>query len=126
MKNPFKNLDKMATEIPVSKIMVKNIKKIKETDSAQKAIEIMSRYSISGLIVYDSLGSPTGMISEGDLLKKVFHKKKDPEKIKIKEVMNKGLETIRPEKSIGATAALMKRQKISISAYCLLPFPKRW
>ncbi|MEK6916517.1 MAG: CBS domain-containing protein [Nanoarchaeota archaeon] len=113
MKNPFKDLDKIATEIPVSKIMVKNIRKIKETDSAQKAIDIMSLHSISGLIVFDKAGTPVGMISEGDLLKKVFHKKKNPEKTKIKEIMNRGLKTIEPEMSIGETAVLMKKHKIS-------------
>src|SRR3989338_6417971 len=113
MKNLFKKLDKIATDIPASEIMVKDIKTINETETAQKAVELMSKHSVSGLIVQDTTGKTIGIVSEGDLLKKVFLKKKSPAKVRISEIMTRSLETFPPEKSIGETALMMKRLGIS-------------
>lgn len=111
--NLFKSLDKLATEIPISKIMVKDVKKILETDKVQKAINMMAKHSISGLVVCDMKDDPVGMVSEGDILKQVLFKGKDPTKILIKDIMSKGLLTIKPTSSIGETGVLMKKHKIS-------------
>ncbi len=109
----WKSLDKLATEIPISQIMVKDVKKILDTDKVQKAINIMAKESISGLIVCDKNDDPVGMVSEGDILKQVMFKGKDPTKILVKDIMSKGLLTIKPTSSIGETGVLMKKHKIS-------------
>jgi len=116
MKKKFKfmkSLDKLATEIPISEIMVKNIKKIRDNDKVQKAINLMARHSISGLIVCDNKDDPVGMVSEGDILKQVMFKGKNPTKILVKDIMSKGLMTIKPNSSLGETGVLMKKHKIS-------------
>jgi len=112
-KELFKHLDKMATKIPVSDIMVKDIKTLKDENSAKDAVDMMSNLSISGIMIIDKDNKPMGMISEGDLIKKVFHKDKDPKKVKISEIMSKELFTIKPDLSIGECSEIMKNRKIS-------------
>lgn len=109
----LKNLDNLVTQTPVSEIMVKDIKTLDESDSVQKAIDMMAQYSISGILIKNGNGFPSGIISEGDILKKVFHTKEDPKKVKIKDIMTKNLFTINPGKNIGETAELMRRHGIS-------------
>ena len=109
----FKSLDKLITEIPVSEIMVKNIKTLKEDDDVQKVVDLMADFSISGVLIDNADDYPVGIVTEGDVLKKVLHKKKDPKKVRIKDIMTKHLFTITPELSIGETAALMKKHNIS-------------
>ena len=113
MKEFFKSLDKMATEIKISEVMVTEVLTLNQESTVQKAVDLMALHSISGLIVCDDKDYPVGIVSEGDMLKQVFHKKKNPAKVKIKEVMSKKLTTISPELSIGETSVLMKRKSIS-------------
>lgn len=112
-KDIFQNFEKIITRIPVSQIMVKDIKTLNENDSAQQTIELMSKHSISGIIICNDKNIPTGMVSEGDLIKQVFRKGKDPKKVKLKDIMSKELYTIKPTLSIGQTSVLMKQKKIS-------------
>jgi CBS domain-containing protein len=107
------DLDRIITETPVSTIMVRDIKTIKETDTVFDAVNIMSDYSISGLLITDIKDYPVGIVSEGDIIKKVFHKGKDPKKIKISEIMSRHLFTIKPGLSIGEVAVLMKKHNVS-------------
>lgn len=106
-------LEKIVTKIPVSKIMVKEIRTIDQEENVSKVVEFMSKYSIAGLIIVDKTNNPVGMVSEGDVIKKVFSKGHNPKKIKIKQIMSKGLVTISPELSIGQASVLMKKKKIS-------------
>ena len=109
----FKSMDKMITEVPVSEIMVRNIKTLRETDSVQDVLDLMAEYSISGLLIVDKKGLPEGIVSEGDLIKKVFHTGKDPKKILVKDVMSRHLFTIRHDVSIGEAMNIMKKHEIS-------------
>ena len=109
----LKDLDKIITETLVSELMVKDIKTIKETNTVQDAINMMAEYSISGLLITNVKDYPVGIVSEGDLIKKVFHKHKDPGKVKISEIMSRHLFTIKPSLNIGETANLMKKHGVS-------------
>ncbi|MCM2326102.1 MAG: CBS domain-containing protein [Candidatus Woesearchaeota archaeon] len=112
MNRFFKSIDKIITEVPVSGIMTRKVLTLKETDNVQKAIDLLSEHSISGAIITRS-EKPVGMISEGDLLKKVFHKKLDPKTVKLSDIMKEGIYSLPPTKSIGEVAAFMKKHEIS-------------
>ncbi len=112
-KNIIDNLSKTLTAIPVSEIMVKNIKTLHESDTAQKAVNLMAQHSIAGIIIVDKKNKPTGIVTEGDLIKKVFHKNKNSKKILLKNVMSKKLLSIKPSINIGQASALMNRHNIS-------------
>ncbi|MBT7392107.1 CBS domain-containing protein [archaeon] len=113
MKRIYNSIKKMETEIPVSDIMIRNIIKLNGNETIYSAIKKMGEHSISGLIIIDDKENPIGIISEGDIIKKVLMKGKDLKKIKIKEIMTKNLTTISPKKSIGETSTLMQKKKIS-------------
>ena len=109
----FKSLEKKITEIPVSEIMVRDIKTVQDNATVKEAIDIMAQHSISGLLITNEKEYPTGIVSEGDLIKKVFHKNKNPEKIKVSEIMSRHLFTIKPTLNIGETGVLMKKHGVS-------------
>ena len=106
-------LEKVVTKIRISKIMVTDVKTIDQGKTVAKVVELMSNLSIAGMIITDKSNKPVGMVSEGDIIKKVFSKGLDPKKIKIKDIMTKGLVTIPPELSIGQTSVLMRKKNIS-------------
>ena len=107
--NWFKTLDKIVTEIPVSEVMVREVKTLNEDSTVQDVVDLMAKHSIAGLMITNGDSYPVGIISEGDLIKKVFHRRKDPKKVKVKEVMSKKLQTIESDYSIGDTATLMEK-----------------
>ena len=69
--------DKMLFTMPVGEIASKDIIKASENISIQEAAEIMSNYRISCLILIDSQGIPSGIITDRDLRDKVVAKGKD-------------------------------------------------
>jgi CIC family chloride channel protein len=111
--NFFNRINRVITDTPVSEIMVTYIKTLHEKDNVQKAIDMMAQYSISGLLVVNGEGYPLGIVTEGDIIKKVLHKNKDAKKIFAKEIMTPHLFTIKPGQSIGETAEQMKRHNVS-------------
>jgi len=113
------DLDRIVTEIPVSEVMIKDIKKLKENDSVSKAIDMMAKYSFSGMIITNDKNKPIGILSEGDIIKRVFSKKKNPEKIKIKEIMSKDLLTVTPDVNIGRITDIMRKKNISKLPVCV-------
>lgn len=113
MKRILKIIDRVITSIPVSEIMIKDVKTLNLNESSQEAVEMMAKFSISGIIIVDNDENPVGMVSEGDLLKKVFHRKKNSNDVKLKEIMSKGLTTISPNLSVGEVGLIMKKKNIS-------------
>jgi CBS domain-containing protein len=111
--NMFTKIDRIITETLVSEIMATDIKTMYEKDNVQKAIDMMAQYSISGLPVVNDKGYPLGIITEGDIIKKVLHKNRNAKKVAAKEIMTPHLFTIKPDQNIGETAELMKKHNIS-------------
>ncbi len=109
----FQNLDEMASQIHVSEIMVHDIKTIKENDKVHNALEKMGKFSIAGLIVTDKEAYPIGIVSEGDIIRKVFLKNKNPKKIQVKDIMSGDLLTIEPNLKLGEVSVLMKKNNVS-------------
>ncbi|PLW79319.1 hypothetical protein C0585_08290 [Candidatus Woesearchaeota archaeon] len=70
----------------ISKLMQKDVKTIEEDEPISKAIEVMNFYKISCIVVTRK-GSPTGIITERDLINRMLAKSKCTKKGKVKEVM---------------------------------------
>jgi CBS domain-containing protein len=109
----FKNIDMIVREIPVSEIMSKNPVTMKQDDTVKKAVSIMAKNNISSILIVDKKGIPIGIISDGDLIRKVYSKDKDPEKVTLSEIMSTDVITISPKTSIRAATALMKKKNVS-------------
>ncbi|MFH2021468.1 MAG: CBS domain-containing protein [archaeon] len=105
----FQSIDKMITDIPITEIMTKSPVTMKQEASVEHAVNIMALKKISSVLVVDSSGNPVGLVSDGDVMRKVIHKSKNLKDVSLKEIMSKKLKTISPETSIGETSLLMKR-----------------
>ena len=108
----LKDFDKMITEIPVSDVMVTNIISVSKDENIKKVTEMMAKQDISSVIATEK-GVPIGIISDGDVLYKVFNKGKNPEKVKVNDIMARNLYTVKPTVSIGKASQIMKEKKVS-------------
>lgn len=69
--------DKILFTMPVGEFATKGVINASENISIQEAAEIMANYSISSLILINTNGLPTGIITDRDLRDKVVSKGKD-------------------------------------------------
>jgi CBS domain-containing protein len=66
----------LLNDVKVSKIMTRSPITIDKDESIGKARSLMRKYNIGRLIVLDKEGNPTGIVTEDDILRKVFKPKK--------------------------------------------------
>jgi CBS domain-containing protein len=92
-------------------IMVEDVITIEEKATVKKAVELMNKHEIGCLIVLER-GKPTGIVTERDMLKRVLLESKDPEKIKVKEIMSKPIITGKPQMDIEDAVKLMFKRNI--------------
>jgi len=74
-------------------LMEKPVLTIDEDSIAQKAVEKMVKEAVGSLLVKRG-DEAVGIISSRDILSKVITDKRDPEKVKVKEIMVKPLITV--------------------------------
>lgn len=70
----------------ISKIMQRNVETIEEEETVHKALEKMSFFRVSCLIVIRK-GQPTGILTERDMINRVLLKQKNTQKITVKDIM---------------------------------------
>jgi CBS domain-containing protein len=92
-------------------VMVKDVITIEEKATVKKAVELMNEHEIGCLIVVQK-GKPTGIVTERDMLKRILIECKDPEKIKVNEIMSKPLIVGKPHMDIQDAAKLMFKRNI--------------
>lgn len=95
----------------VIKYMTPDVRTLNETDSVFTAIETMTHYNISCLIVTREK-KPVGIITERDVLRRVALEGKDLKKCLIKEVMSTPLIFKPSTTKINEVIALMSRYGI--------------
>lgn len=91
--------------------MQKNLATVDFNSSVFSATEVMEERKIGAIFVSEN-EDIVGVFSETDLLRKVISKKKDPEKIKISEVMSQPIISMDQESLM--VAAFIKMQKENI------------
>lgn len=92
-------------------VMVKDVVTVDEKTTVKKAVELMNKHEIGCLIV-EKRGKPSGIVTERDMLKRILLQSKDPEKIKVNEIMSKPLITGKPEMDIEDAVKLMFKRNI--------------
>jgi len=92
-------------------IMVKKIVTVKANATAKRAVEIMNKHEIGCLVVV-SHGEPVGIVTERDMLKRIIHELKKPEKTRVIDIMSTPLILVTPEMNTGDAAKLMFEQNI--------------
>ena len=111
-------------DVKIDKIMTKSPVTIDIDESIGKARSLMMKYNIGRLVVLDADGKPIGMVTEDDIVKKVFKPKtkmtvgeltgdKMPRMAQpVSMIINKPLITADEDDSIAAVADLMEKQDI--------------
>ena len=115
---------KIMKDTKVTKIMTRNVITINENDSIGKARALMRDNNIGRLVVVDDEGNPVGMVTEVDILKKVFKPKRKMtigevkgEKVPrmgqpVKLIMNTPLITVDVDASVADAARIMQEYDI--------------
>jgi CBS domain-containing protein len=97
--------------VSIDEFMTKGVITIDSTETAVKAAEIMTAKDVGSLIVMRG-EDPVGIVTESDLIRKVASKKKDPEKVKIHEIMTEPLIKASVDMNIKEVARLMRDNRI--------------
>ena len=74
----------------VKDVMVKEIVTVNPTTKIRDAVELMNKNQI-GCLVVTRKGKPVGIMTERDVLKKIFCSCKNPEQTRVSEIMSKPL-----------------------------------
>jgi len=97
--------------LSVEDVMVEEVVTVEAEATVQEAVDLMNKHEIGCLIVV-LRGKPVGIITERDMLKRVLAKSKDPEKIKVSEIMSAPLIVGKPEMEVEDAVKLMFKTKI--------------
>jgi len=92
-------------------VMVEDVITVEEKATIKKAVELMNKHEIGCLIVVKR-GKPAGIVTERDMLKRILLESKDPEKIKVNEIMSKPLIVGKPQMDIEDAVKLMFKRNI--------------
>jgi len=97
--------------LEIQNIMVSNVITVETNTLVMDAVKIMNQHEIGCLVVMEN-GSPTGIVTERDLLKRVLAESKNPKKIRVQEIMSRPLIAGKPDMEIGEVFELMFERKI--------------
>ncbi len=92
-------------------VMVEDVITVEEKATVKKAVEFMNEHEIGCLIVVKN-GKPAGIVTERDMLKRILLESKDPEKIKVREIMSRPLIVGKPRMEIEDAVKLMFKRNI--------------
>ena len=90
--------------------IVRKVATIDEGRSALEAAILMTEEFIGAVVVKNSSGI-AGIFTERDLMMRVVGKKKDPEMVKIRDVMSNAPPKVSPKDSVSDCLDLMKNQR---------------
>jgi len=97
----------MKTSIKVLDVMKKRVVTVRPDDSCDKALRYMVDLGIGSVVVSENK-RPLGIVTDSNLLERVFYLGKEPKKLKIKEVMSHPLRTISPSTDVGEASRIMR------------------
>jgi CBS domain-containing protein len=97
--------------LKLKKIMVKDVVTVKTDVTVKRAVEVMNEHEIGCIVVVNS-GKPVGIVTERDMLKRIIHELREPEKTGVIDIMSKPLIAAVPKMSAGDAAKLMFERKI--------------
>lgn len=96
----------------VRELMRKEVFTIEESESIQNSAMKMNDKKVSSLLIVDSDGKPTGLVTERDLVRKVCIKDVRTSQVKNKEIMSAPLITIDSKSSPSVAADLMLKNNV--------------
>jgi len=97
--------------LKLENLMVRDVVTVEAKTTVREAVELMNKLEIGCLVVVDG-ETPTGIVTERDMLKRVLVETRNPMLTEVSEVMTKPLVSAKPEMNIGDTLKLMFELKI--------------
>ncbi|MDH4221211.1 MAG: CBS domain-containing protein [Candidatus Bathyarchaeota archaeon] len=97
--------------LKLADVMVEDVITVEEKATIKKAVELMNKHEIGCLIVVKK-GKPAGIVTERDMLKRILLESRDPEKIKVNEIMSTPLIVGKPQMDIEDAVKLMFKRNI--------------
>jgi len=97
--------------LKVEDVMVRDVITVGAGATVKKAVGLMDKYEIGCLVVMKR-AKPVGIVTERDMLKRVLAGLKDPEKVKVREIMSKPLVAVKPQMDIVDAAGIMLGRRI--------------
>lgn len=91
--------------------MVKNVITVKPNATVKNAVKLMNTHEISCLVVVNH-EKPIGIVTEQDMMRRVIHKSRIPEKTRVSDIMSKPLIAATPNMHAQEAAKLMLERNI--------------
>jgi CBS domain-containing protein len=101
----------MATK-SVREIMTRKLEKINSSATAQEVAKKMSEIKVGSLLVTDDTGTPIGIVTEGNLVRRVIADKFKASAVNVQQVMFSPPVTIDPNSSMEIAADIMNQNKV--------------
>jgi len=92
---------RLASSVPVSDVMTRNVITVGVDDDIQKVIRLLSEHNVSGLVVLDAEGRVAGVISEADVLGTVGVKREHTFKDIVKRLLGETTPASRTADKVG-------------------------
>ncbi len=97
----------------ISNVMVDRILTVQDSEPVSKAVSCIIGYNVGSVLVMDERGKLVGIITKGDILKKVVLRGSNPLKTPSKTVMSFPVVTILYDATVDEASRLMTEKKIS-------------
>ncbi len=98
-------------DVPLSKVIRRDIILMKPTDTVSKAAGAMAKENSNAVVIVDQ-GEPVGIVSERDILKEVVSKKRKSIDVTLESIMTSPVVTISSGKMIKDASELITQEKI--------------
>jgi len=95
----------------VKNVMVEEVTTVEPDMKIRDAVELMNKNEI-GCLVVTKKGKPVGIVTERDVLKKIVCGCKDPEQVRVSEIMSEPLVVGKVDMDLGEAAGLMLKRNI--------------
>lgn len=95
----------------VKDFMVTDVITVGAEATVREAVGLMNQHEIGCLVVMKR-AEPVGIVTERDMLKRVLAELKDPEKVRVREIMSKPLVAAKPQMDIEDAAGIMLKRRI--------------
>ena len=97
--------------VSIKDILSKEVATITKDQSVYKAAKKMIKKGMDCLVIVEK-GIVKGTLTRKDIIEKIVVNKKDPEKIKVEEIMSSPAKTVTPEANFVYTSTIMAVNKI--------------
>ncbi len=101
----------MGSGLKVGEVMTKNVISADENTSVQRIAELMLRNKIGSVVVTHE-ATVKGIITKGDIVRKVVAENKDANDTKAKDIMTNEVLAISQEKDVLEAAKLMRKHGV--------------